>query len=77
MKYLGQTNVILHTEIITSSNSFYLTQSHYIQMILDKFGYSNYSFISILYDPSIQLVKNNDNFVIQERLHKLLDYFYI
>ena len=41
-------------------------------MILDKFGYSDYSPFSTPYDPSIQLIKNTNNPVNQEKYAQII-----
>ena len=42
MKDLGKAELILRIKIIRTNNSIHLTQSHYTQKLIDKFGYSNY-----------------------------------
>lgn len=44
-------------------------------MILDKFGYLDYSIAYAPYDPSVQLIKNNDNFVNQEKHAQIIGSF--
>ena len=52
MKDLGNADLILGMKIVRTFNSIHLSQSHYTQKLLDKFGYSDYSSISTPYDPS-------------------------
>ena len=73
MRDLGQANIILGMKINTSCNSYCLTQSHYTQMILDKFGYSVHFLLSIPYDPRSQLVKNTDNSINQEKYTQIIE----
>ena len=67
MKDLGKAELILGMKIIRTNNSIQLTQSHYTQKLIDKFGYSNYSSVSTPYDPSIHLVKNTEISINQEK----------
>ncbi len=52
MKDLGQADLILNTKIIRSANSIELSQSHYVDKILNKFNYSDCQSVSTPFDPS-------------------------
>ena len=72
MKDLGEANLILDMKIIRSSDFISLSLSHYTQLLIDKFGFFDYSPVSILHDPSIQLVKKSDKLVNQERYVQII-----
>ena len=59
-------------KIIRTKNSIYLSQSHYTQKLLDKFGYSDYSTVSTPYDPSIHLTKNTEKSINQEKYTQII-----
>ena len=42
MKYLGVVDVILGIKILKTPNSLALSQTHYIQKVLEKFKYLNF-----------------------------------
>ena len=65
MKDLGETDVNFGMKIIQSPNS--ISQSHYTQLLIDKFGYSDFSPISTPFDPSIQLFNYSNKLANQER----------
>ena len=56
MKDLSEADTILDITIIYTSDSICLPQSHYTQMVIHKFGYSDYSSVPT-HDPSIHLLK--------------------
>ena len=58
MKDLGQANVILNTKIIRKSDKIIMSQSHYAEQLLKKFGYFDYKPVSTPYDSSVHLKKN-------------------
>jgi hypothetical protein len=59
MKDLGEADIILNIKLVRESNGeVTLSQPHYVEKILSRFGYSNYKPISTTYDASIILRKN-------------------
>lgn len=72
MKDLGEADVILGMKIIRSSNSIKLSQSHYTNIVLDKFGYSNCTPVSTPYDSTVALVKNNGQPINQEKYAQII-----
>ena len=59
MKDLGEANVILNIKLVKESNGgVILTQSHYMEKVLSRFGYSDYKPVSTPYDSSLILRKN-------------------
>ena len=59
MKDLGEADVILNIKLVKESNSgVSLTQSHYVEKVLSRFGYSDYKPVSTPYDASLILRKN-------------------
>jgi hypothetical protein len=59
MKDLGEADVILNIKLVKESNGgVILTQSHYVEKVLNRFGYSDYKPVSTPYDASLILRKN-------------------
>ena len=59
MKDLGEADVILNTKLVKESNGgVTLTQFHYVEKVLSRFGYSDYKPVSTPYDASAVLRKN-------------------
>jgi hypothetical protein len=58
MKDLGETNVILNNKLIKGENVITLTQSHYVEKILNHFGYKDNKPFPTPYDLSLVLLKN-------------------
>ncbi|GJX33215.1 retrovirus-related pol polyprotein from transposon TNT 1-94 [Tanacetum coccineum] len=57
-KDMGEANVILGIRIQKNSNGYILTQSHYIEKTLKKFGHYDHRPIVTPFDPNVQLKKN-------------------
>ena len=56
MKNLGEADVILNIKLVKESNGgMILTQSHYVEKVLSRFGYSDYKPVSTPYDASLIL----------------------
>ena len=72
MKDLVEVDTIIGMKIIHTSDSICLSQFHYTQMVFNKFRYSDYSFVSTLYDPSIHLLKNIEKFINQEKYTQII-----
>ncbi|GKB31398.1 retrovirus-related pol polyprotein from transposon TNT 1-94 [Tanacetum coccineum] len=67
MKDMREANVILGIRIQKNSNGYILTQSHYIEKTLKKFGHYDDRPVATPLDPKVQLKKNKGQSV--SRLH--------
>jgi len=65
MKDLGQVDLILNTKIFKNNDGYVLSQSHYIEKILEKFYNPNCLSVFTLYDPNLYLNKNTSHHVLQ------------
>ncbi|XP_026396723.1 uncharacterized protein LOC113291402 [Papaver somniferum] len=68
MKDLGEADVILGIKILSKGDELVLTESHYIEKFLKKYGHFDHKPALIPLDPSVKLTKNTD------RAHKQLEY---
>ena len=55
MKDLGEADVILNIKLIKGENGIILSQSHYVEKILSRFGYVDSKPSPTPYDPSVIL----------------------
>ena len=69
MKDLGEADVILNIKLIKDENVITLSQSHYVEKILSRFGYVDSKPSPTPYDPSVILRKNKKKY---ERLAEIL-----
>ena len=61
MKGLGEANVILNIKLLRKGNGgVTLLQSHYVEKILNRFGYSDCKYAPMPYDPSELLSKTKE-----------------
>ena len=58
MKYLGVADVILGIKILKTLNGLALSQTHYIQKILEKFNFLNFKREKTPIDVNLHLAKN-------------------
>ena len=59
MNDLGEADVILNIKLVKERNGgVTLTQSHYVEKVLSRFGYSNHKPVSTPYDASLILRKD-------------------
>ena len=59
MKGLGEADVILNVELLREGNGgVILSQSHYVEKVLSRFGFIDCQPASTPYDPSVLLRKN-------------------
>jgi hypothetical protein len=65
MKDLKEADVILNVKLIKDESRITLKQSHYVENILSRFGYSDCKPSPIPYDPSVKLHKNRGNGIDQ------------
>jgi len=62
MKDLGEADVILNIKLLREGNGgVTLVQSHYMEKILSRFGYSDCQSAPTPYDPSVLLKKKSNN----------------
>ena len=59
MKNLGQVDTILGIKVKQNSGSFELSQSHYIEKVLDKFKHLKFKEVNTPFYPSLKLGKNS------------------
>ena len=55
MKDLGETDVILNIKLIKGEKGITLLQSHYVEKVLSRFGYTDSKPSPTPYDPSLIL----------------------
>jgi hypothetical protein len=58
MKDLGEADVILNIKLIKKDSEITLSQSHYVEKVLSRFGFMDSKPSSTPYDPSMTLRKN-------------------
>ena len=58
MKDMGETKVIFGVKITRMSDSIMISQEHYVEKILKKFGHFDAKPVSTSYDANIHLIKN-------------------
>jgi hypothetical protein len=58
MKDMGDADVILNIKLIKGDNVITLTQSHYVEKVLSRFGYKDSKPSPTPYDPSLVFRKN-------------------
>ncbi|KAK4390116.1 Retrovirus-related Pol polyprotein from transposon TNT 1-94 [Sesamum angolense] len=61
MKDMGEADVILGIKLIRSTDGIAISQSHYVEKIIEKFGYQNSRIAKTPYDSSIALFKNESD----------------
>ncbi|KAK1693387.1 hypothetical protein QYE76_010084 [Lolium multiflorum] len=72
MKDLGEADVILNIKLIKNESGITLTQSHYVEKILSRFGYIDSKPSSTPYDPSVTLRKNRRIAIDQLRYSRIV-----
>ncbi|KAL0375659.1 UNVERIFIED_CONTAM: hypothetical protein Scaly_0683500 [Sesamum calycinum] len=60
MKDRCEVDVILGIKLIRSTNTLVISQSHYVEKIIEKFGYQNSRIAKTPYDSSVALFKNKN-----------------
>jgi len=58
MKDLGEADVILNIKLIKDEGGITLSQSHYVEKVSSRFGYTDSKPWPTPYDPSVTLRKN-------------------
>jgi hypothetical protein len=61
MKDLGEADVILNIKLIKEESGITLSQSHYVEKVLSRFGYMDNKPSPTPYDPSVTLRKNKND----------------
>ena len=65
MKDMGKASIILDIKIIRRENGIMLTQEHYVEKLIKKFGYFYVTPVSTFYDVNTQLKKNKGEVIAQ------------
>ncbi|KAL0400133.1 UNVERIFIED_CONTAM: Copia protein [Sesamum radiatum] len=58
MKDMGEADVILGIKLIRSTDRITISQSHYVEKIIEKFGYQSSRIVKTPYNSSVALFKN-------------------
>ena len=58
MKDLGEADVILNIKLVKENGGVTLSQTHYVEKVLSRFGYSDHKPASTPYDASVIIKKN-------------------
>ncbi|KAL0455010.1 UNVERIFIED_CONTAM: Retrovirus-related Pol polyprotein from transposon TNT 1-94 [Sesamum latifolium] len=66
MKDMGEADVILGIKLIRSTDGIAISQSHYIEKIIEKFGYQNNRIAKTPYDAFVALFKNKNGVLVEE-----------
>ncbi|KAL0354072.1 UNVERIFIED_CONTAM: Retrovirus-related Pol polyprotein from transposon TNT 1-94 [Sesamum angustifolium] len=66
MKDMGEADVILGIKLIRSTDGISISQSHYVEKIIEKFGYQNSRIAKTPYDSSIALFKNKSGVLVAQ-----------
>ena len=66
MKDMGEANVILGFRLTRSADGITISQSHYIEKVLEKFGYQNCKVACTPYDPVRIFYKNKSGVPVSQ-----------
>ncbi|KAK4404453.1 hypothetical protein Sango_0813900 [Sesamum angolense] len=66
MKDTGEADVILDFKFIHSTDGITISQFHYVEKIIEKFGYQNSRNAKAPYDSSITLFKNESGVLVAQ-----------
>ncbi|KAK6147374.1 hypothetical protein DH2020_018286 [Rehmannia glutinosa] len=72
MKDMGEAKVILGVKIIRNDDGIMLSQEHYVEKLLKKFGHFDVKLVSTLYDANTQLKKNVGDPVAQSEYAQII-----
>ena len=72
MKDMGEAKVILGLKITRMGDHIMLSQEHYVEKILKRFGHFNVKPVSTLYDANTHLMKIEVILWVNLSMHKLL-----
>ncbi|KAL0328062.1 UNVERIFIED_CONTAM: hypothetical protein Scaly_2238800 [Sesamum calycinum] len=65
-KYMGEADVILGIKLIRSTDGIAISQSHYVEKIIEKFGYQNSRIAKTPYDSSVALFENESGVAVTQ-----------
>ncbi|KAL0402422.1 UNVERIFIED_CONTAM: hypothetical protein Slati_4272100 [Sesamum latifolium] len=63
---MSEADVILGIKLIRSTDGIVISQSHYVEKIIEKFGYQNSRIAKTPYDSSVALLKNESGVSIAQ-----------
>ncbi|KAL0320245.1 UNVERIFIED_CONTAM: Retrovirus-related Pol polyprotein from transposon TNT 1-94 [Sesamum radiatum] len=66
MKDMGEADVILGIKLIRSTDGIAISQSHYVEKIIEKFDYQNSRIAKTPYDSSVALFKNENGISVAQ-----------
>lgn len=69
---MDKASVILDVKIIRRDNGIMLSQEHYIEKLLRKFGYYDVTSMNTSYDANTQLKKNRGDAVAQSKYAQII-----
>ncbi|XP_042038383.1 uncharacterized protein LOC121784286 [Salvia splendens] len=69
---MGKADVILGIKITHGEQGLFISQSHYIEKVLEKFNFKDCSPVKTPFDPSAKLVPNNGVVVNQLEYSKVI-----
>ncbi|KAL4342069.1 hypothetical protein GQ457_08G033670 [Hibiscus cannabinus] len=69
---MGETNLILKVKIIRKGDSIILSQEHYVEKLLKKFGYFDTKPLNTPYDANTQLKKNTSESIGQSKYAQII-----
>ncbi|GAA0144134.1 hypothetical protein LIER_35877 [Lithospermum erythrorhizon] len=72
MKDLGEAGVILGVRVIRNFEGIFLSQSHYVEMVLKKFNSFDVALARTPYNPSLHLTKDLDESISQNEYAKII-----
>ncbi|KAL0439034.1 UNVERIFIED_CONTAM: putative mitochondrial protein [Sesamum latifolium] len=71
---MGEADVILGIKLIRSTDGIAISQSHYVEKIIEKFGYQTGRIAKIPYDSSVAFIKNESGvLVVQLRFPAIIE----
>jgi hypothetical protein len=72
LKDLGEADVILNIKLIKGENGIILKQSHYVENILNRYGFSDSKDSPTPFDPSLKLRNNRGQGINQLRYFQII-----
>ncbi|CAL8091268.1 unnamed protein product [Prunus armeniaca] len=72
MKDLGLADLILGIRVKRNSDGYILTQSHYVETVLRKFGHFGSNHVVTPFDASCKLKKNEGEFISQKKYSQII-----
>ncbi|KAL0383049.1 UNVERIFIED_CONTAM: hypothetical protein Scaly_0592200 [Sesamum calycinum] len=72
MKDMGEVDVILSIKLIRSTDGIAISQFHYVENIIEKFGYQNSRIAKTTYDSSVALKNKSGISVAQLRYSQII-----